>query len=88
MAMGHNFQDLQEVSNVKQTTIGSRLRAERLRKGIYLGMTLRKLEAKSKVSIATISHIENGYVKDPGVNTIKKLAKALKCDASWLAFGE
>lgn len=65
------------------TEIGTRLRARRLE----LRMTLRELEESSGVSNPLISQIETGHVENPGVNTVAKLARALRRRPSWIAFG-
>ena len=66
------------------TSVGKRVRSDRK----ALGLTMRELAEKSTVTRSAIGHIETGRSRNPGVYTIKKLAVALKCDASWLAFGE
>ncbi len=68
----------------RRTGVGTRLRYDRL----AVNLTLRDLEALAGVSNAVICQIENGHVRNPGINTIARLAKALRCDPSWLAFGE
>jgi len=57
----------------KKQTIGSRLRAERIK----AEMTLSALSKASSVGIGTISEIENHMSRIPTVRTLRKLAKAL-----------
>jgi transcriptional regulator with XRE-family HTH domain len=57
----------------KKQTIGSRLRASRLK----AEMTLAALSKASTVGIGTISEIECHPSRVPTVRTLRKLAKAL-----------
>lgn len=43
-------------------------------------MTQKALSAKSSVSQQTISAIESGQMKNPGIVTLRRLATALKCN--------
>jgi len=41
-------------------------------------MTLEDLSRKSEVGYFTLQRIETGYTKDPGINNIARIAKALQ----------
>ena len=43
-------------------------------------MTQKVLSAKSSVSQQTISAIESGQMKNPGIVTLRRLAMALECN--------
>lgn len=49
------------------------------------GWTLRELEKRSGVSNALISQIESGHVRQPGFQTVAKIAKALGLSLNRLA---
>ena len=67
----------------RMTGVGKRLLKARQKAGMST-MTLGNL---SGVSHAVITQIETGHVKNPGVSTIQKIAKALGVDSAHLAFG-
>jgi len=65
-------------------TIGDRIRNERA----VGGLSRRQLAKQANVSHRTIRYLETGLTKDATVETVRRLAKALKCDPAWLAFGD
>jgi len=50
-------------------------------------MTQEELAAAAGVPVVTISRIENGHTGEPRPSTVRKLAKALGVDPTWLIFG-
>jgi ribosome-binding protein aMBF1 (putative translation factor) len=63
--------------------IGDRLRSSRL----AAGLTIRELARASHMDKNSVSDLELGRIRNPGVGTIADLAKALGVDPRWLAFG-
>ncbi|OUM01647.1 hypothetical protein A8M77_15350 [Variovorax sp. JS1663] len=63
-------------------TLGSRIKAARLRKG----MTQAELSQRAAVGQGDISKLENGTVS--GSTKVVQMARALGCDPYWLATGE
>jgi transcriptional regulator with XRE-family HTH domain len=63
--------------------IGERLRSAR----VAAGMTIRDLARASHMDKNSVSDLELGRVRNPGVGTIADLAKALGLDPRWLAYG-
>jgi len=51
-------------------------------------MTQEELATAAGVPVVTISRIENGHTGEPRPSTVRKLAKALSVDPTWLIFGE
>lgn len=47
-------------------------------------MTIKTLSEKSGVAVGYISDIENGKAHNPSINTLKKIASALKVSVSEL----
>ena len=43
------------------------------------GLTIDELAAKSGVPKGTLNKIINGYTRDPQIETVKSIARALKC---------
>ncbi|AJW76950.1 transcriptional regulator [Marinitoga sp. 1197] len=41
------------------------------------GLTIKELSLKTNLAESTIARIENGIFKNPGILTLKKIAKAL-----------
>lgn len=68
----------------KKDSIGSRLRAARIQRGL----TLAELSRASTVGIGTISEIETHPSRVPTVRTMRKLADALKQSLSELVGSE
>jgi len=62
--------------------LGKRLRQARQKREL----TMAELRDISKVAASTISSIERGS-QAPTTETVKHLAKALKVDPCWLAYG-
>lgn len=67
----------------RYSDIGSRLRAARTARG----MSLRAVGAAAELTGATVHAIEQRPVV-PRIDSIEKIAKALKISPGWLAFGE
>lgn len=61
-----------------------KLKAIRLSKNL----TLKELAEKSKLAYGYISDLENGKAKNPSLNTITRLARALEVDISELLSNE
>ena len=55
-----------------------------LQRSNRLGWTQQDLARESDVPQATISRIEQGIVKNPGADVIRRLARALGVTADWL----
>ena len=53
----------------------------------HAGLTLRDLAAKSGQPLSTITDIEGGR-RMPRIDTLEKIAHALKISAGWLAYGD
>ncbi len=51
-------------------------------------LTQEELAAAAGVPVVTISRIENGHTEEPRPSTVRKLAKPLGVDPTWLIFGE
>ncbi len=51
------------------------------------GMTVRELAHAANLDKNSVSDIELGRVRNPGVGTIADLARALQVDPRWLAYG-
>ncbi len=66
------------------TTIAGRLRWARQRRAL----SQEQLAAKSGVTEAAISRIENGKILAPRMGTMQKLAKAITVDPGWLVTGD
>lgn len=49
-----------------------------------LGLTQEQLAIKAGVPYTTLSKIENGLVKNPTINTLKKIADALEVSVDYL----
>ncbi len=60
--------------------IGKRIRILRLERGLTQG----DIEAATGVSRSHLSKIESGKVANPGLDTLEKIAKALKVSISFL----
>jgi transcriptional regulator with XRE-family HTH domain len=63
--------------------VGERLRSAR----VAAGMTIRELARASHMDKTSVSDLELGRIRNPGVGTIADLAKALGVDPRWLAYG-
>jgi transcriptional regulator with XRE-family HTH domain len=61
-------------------TLGERLRKRREE----LGLSQQELARRVKTRQATISDMERGTLKNPGVVLIRRLARALGVTADWL----
>lgn len=53
----------------------------------HAGLTLRDLAAKSGQPLSTITDIEGGR-RMPRINTLEKIAQALRVTSGWLAYGD
>ena len=53
----------------------------------HAGLTLRDLAAKSGQPLSTITDIEGGR-RMPRINTLEKIAQALRVPSGWLAYGD
>ena len=53
----------------------------------HAGFTLRELAAKSGQPLSTITDIEGGR-RMPRINTLEKIAQALRVSSGWLAYGD
>lgn len=51
------------------------------------GYSLRDLGIASGLTAQAIGDLESGRATDPRTSTVLRLAAALRCSASWLAFG-
>jgi DNA-binding XRE family transcriptional regulator len=45
---------------------------------VKLGLTQEELSRKADIGLFTLNRIETGFTKDPGINNITKIAKALQ----------
>lgn len=76
-------------ADTPQGSIADRLKTKRAE----LGLSLRKLSDLTKingnrgVSNVSINEIERGVIRDPGINTLTVLARALSVDVVWFVFG-
>lgn len=59
-----------------------------LRARTALGLSARGLSLAAGLSDGFVAQIERGTIKNPGVNVIVALAKALGVDVGWLLTGE
>jgi transcriptional regulator with XRE-family HTH domain len=50
-------------------------------------MTQANLAEKAKVSLITVTRLENDESPNPRMSTVKALAEALGVDPAWLLFG-
>jgi len=64
-------------------TIGARVRAARLAKGLKQG----ELAGRIGIKQASLSEIEHGHTKQPAGDTLLKIAKALETSPNWLQTG-
>lgn len=64
-------------------SIGSRVKAARLAKGLKQG----ELAAKIGIKQASLSEIEHGHTRQPAGDTLLKIAKVLETSPNWLQTG-
>jgi transcriptional regulator with XRE-family HTH domain len=50
-------------------------------------MTQADLAGKAKVSLITVTRLENNESPNPRMSTVKAIAEALEVDPAWLLFG-
>lgn len=70
-------------TNILAVQIGRRITKQRA----AIGMSRLELCAIMGIVKQQLERWEHGKV-EPSVTTVKRLAKALKCKAGWLAFGD
>lgn len=57
----------------------ARLRNEIRKRRLDLGLTQEALAKRARLHRNTIATIETGIVPDPGIGTVKAIARALRC---------